>query len=76
MGPRKMQKAALVTREAAAIVRGTGARTYMHPLDIPIAESGGPFRPMTRHLVSWGEFCATCSAIPTSDWTRLPSTSL
>jgi glyoxylase-like metal-dependent hydrolase (beta-lactamase superfamily II) len=32
---------------AAAIVRVTGARTYMHPLDIPIAESGGPFRPMT-----------------------------
>jgi glyoxylase-like metal-dependent hydrolase (beta-lactamase superfamily II) len=32
---------------AAAIVRRTGARTYMHPLDIPIAESGGPFRPMT-----------------------------
>ena len=32
---------------AAAIVRGTGARTYMHPLDIPIAENGGPFRPMT-----------------------------
>jgi glyoxylase-like metal-dependent hydrolase (beta-lactamase superfamily II) len=32
---------------AAAIVRGTGARTYMHALDIPIAESGGPFRPMT-----------------------------
>ncbi len=32
---------------AAAIVRKTGARTYMHPLDIPIAESGGPFRPMT-----------------------------
>jgi glyoxylase-like metal-dependent hydrolase (beta-lactamase superfamily II) len=30
----------------AAIVRETGARTYMHPLDIPIAESGGPFRPM------------------------------
>jgi glyoxylase-like metal-dependent hydrolase (beta-lactamase superfamily II) len=29
---------------AAAIVRETGARTYMHPLDIPIAESGGPFR--------------------------------
>ena len=25
---------------AAAIVRETGARTYMHPLDIPIAESG------------------------------------
>ena len=31
---------------AAAIVRETGARTYMHPLDIPMAESGGPFRPM------------------------------
>ena len=31
---------------AAAIVRKTGARTYMHPFDIPIAESGGPFRPM------------------------------
>jgi len=31
---------------AAAIVRKTGARTYMHPLDIPIAESGGPFRPI------------------------------
>ncbi len=31
---------------AAAIVRETGARTYMHPLDIAIAESGGPFRPM------------------------------
>ena len=32
---------------AAAIVRETGARTYMHPIDIPIAKSGGPFRPMT-----------------------------
>src|ERR1700746_715665 len=31
---------------AAAIVRKTGARTYMHPLDIPTAESGGPFRPL------------------------------
>jgi glyoxylase-like metal-dependent hydrolase (beta-lactamase superfamily II) len=31
---------------AAAIVRETGARTYMHPLDIPIAKSGGPFRPL------------------------------
>jgi glyoxylase-like metal-dependent hydrolase (beta-lactamase superfamily II) len=31
---------------AAAIVRETGARTYMHPLDIPMAKSGGPFRPM------------------------------
>ncbi len=32
---------------AAAIVRSSGARTYMHPLDIPLAETGGPFRPMT-----------------------------
>ena len=31
---------------AAAIVRETGARTNMHPLDVPVAESGGPFRPM------------------------------
>ena len=31
---------------AAAIVRETGATTYMHPLDMPMAESGGPFRPM------------------------------
>jgi glyoxylase-like metal-dependent hydrolase (beta-lactamase superfamily II) len=31
---------------AAAIVRATGARTYMHPADAPLAESGGPFRPM------------------------------
>lgn len=32
---------------AAAIVREAGARTYMHPLDIRLAETGGPFRPMT-----------------------------
>ena len=32
---------------AAAIVRATGARTYMHAADAPLAESGGPFRPMT-----------------------------
>jgi glyoxylase-like metal-dependent hydrolase (beta-lactamase superfamily II) len=31
----------------AAIVRQTGARTYMHPLDIPLAETGGPFRPLS-----------------------------
>jgi glyoxylase-like metal-dependent hydrolase (beta-lactamase superfamily II) len=30
----------------AAIVRQTGAKTYMHPLDIPMSESGGPFRPL------------------------------
>jgi glyoxylase-like metal-dependent hydrolase (beta-lactamase superfamily II) len=31
----------------AAIVRKTRATTYMHPLDIPITESGGPFCPLT-----------------------------
>jgi glyoxylase-like metal-dependent hydrolase (beta-lactamase superfamily II) len=31
---------------AAAIVQETGARTYMHPLDISMTESGGPFRPL------------------------------
>ena len=31
----------------AAIVRASGARTYMHALDAPIAERGGGFRPMT-----------------------------
>ena len=31
---------------AAAIVRKTGATTYMHPIDAPIAETGGPFRRM------------------------------
>ena len=31
---------------AAAIVRETAARTYMHPFDIPIAQNGGPFRPL------------------------------
>ncbi|HEX3982701.1 MAG TPA: MBL fold metallo-hydrolase [Acidisoma sp.] len=32
---------------AAALVRATGARTYMHATDAPLAESGGPFRLMT-----------------------------
>lgn len=32
---------------AAAIVRESGARTYMTAIDAPIAESGGPFRPMS-----------------------------
>lgn len=31
---------------AAAIVRETAATTYMHALDAPFAETGGPFRPM------------------------------
>ena len=33
---------------AAAIVRETGATTWMHAADAPLAESGGPFRPMAR----------------------------
>ncbi len=32
---------------AVPLIRATGARTYMHPIDAPLAESGGPFRPMT-----------------------------
>ncbi|MCJ2059206.1 MBL fold metallo-hydrolase [Methylobacterium sp. J-048] len=32
---------------AAALVQATGARTYMHAADVQLAESGGPFRPMT-----------------------------
>ncbi len=31
---------------AAAMRKATGARTYMHPLDAPITESGTGFRPM------------------------------
>jgi glyoxylase-like metal-dependent hydrolase (beta-lactamase superfamily II) len=38
---------------AAAIVQRTGAKTWMHPTDTAVAESGGPFRPMTPspHLI-------------------------
>jgi glyoxylase-like metal-dependent hydrolase (beta-lactamase superfamily II) len=38
---------------AAAIVERTGATTWMHPVDVPVSESGGPFRPMSPspHLV-------------------------
>ncbi|WP_182084333.1 MBL fold metallo-hydrolase [Aureimonas sp. ME7] len=32
---------------SAAIVEAAGARTYMHALDAPFAETGGRFRPMT-----------------------------
>ena len=32
---------------AAALIRISGAKTYMHAIDAPFAESGGPFRPMT-----------------------------
>ena len=38
---------------AAAIVKATGARTYMHPLDIPVAENGGPFRPLVPAPGLW-----------------------
>ena len=31
---------------AAALIKRTGAETWMHPIDIPLAASGGPFRPM------------------------------
>ena len=31
---------------AAALVKATGARTYMHPQDAPITEAGKGFRPM------------------------------
>ena len=31
---------------AAAVITRTGAETWMHSTDIPIAETGGPFRPM------------------------------
>jgi glyoxylase-like metal-dependent hydrolase (beta-lactamase superfamily II) len=31
----------------AAIKRATGAAIYMHPLDAPIAQAGGGFRPLT-----------------------------
>jgi glyoxylase-like metal-dependent hydrolase (beta-lactamase superfamily II) len=55
---------------AAAIVQEPGARTYMHPLDIAGAESGGSFRLWGRHLVCCGECCASCSTIPTSGWSR------
>jgi Metallo-beta-lactamase superfamily len=61
---------------AAAIVRETGARTYMHPLDIPIAGSGGPFRPLIAAQVCCDGCCAGCFTIPTSGLSHLPSTRL
>ena len=32
---------------AVPLIQATGARTYMHAADVPMVESGGPFRPMT-----------------------------
>jgi glyoxylase-like metal-dependent hydrolase (beta-lactamase superfamily II) len=61
---------------AAAIVRETGARTYMHPLDIPMAEGGGPFRPMRPAPGLLGQVLCRLFFHPRSDWSRLPSTSL
>ena len=60
---------------AAAIVRETGAKTYMHPLDIPMAENGGAFRPI-RPAPGSLDCCARYSFIPRSEWSQLPSTSL
>jgi len=61
---------------AAAIVRGTGARTYIHPVGIPIAQSGGPFRPMTPAPGLLGRVLCNLFYHPTSEWTPFPSTSL
>jgi glyoxylase-like metal-dependent hydrolase (beta-lactamase superfamily II) len=63
---------------AAAIVRETGARTYMHPLDIPMAESGGPFRRMTPAPGLLGQVLCRLFFNPEErmePWSRLPSTS-
>lgn len=61
---------------AAVIVRQTGANTYMHPLDIPLAQTGGPFRPMRPAPGLLGPVLCSCSTIPTSGWSRLPSSSV
>jgi metal-dependent hydrolase (beta-lactamase superfamily II) len=61
---------------AAAIVRQTGARTYLHPLDIPIAENGGPFRPMMPAPGLLARLLESCSFIPMSESIQSLSTSL
>jgi hypothetical protein len=46
-GPlRRTKRRPMQVGSAAAIVRETSATTYMHALDAPFAETGGPFRPM------------------------------
>jgi hypothetical protein len=51
------------------IVQETGARTHMHPLDIPMAESGGPFRPVTptpgllRRVLCKLKYCPSLAAL-------------
>ncbi len=61
---------------AAAIVRETRARTYMHPLDIPLAESGGPFRPMRGAPGLLRQAMCKLFFRPDEQCSRLPSTGL
>lgn len=49
---------------AAAIVRETGARTYMHPLDIRMAESGQRMEPVAiNQPLTAGEVLPICGGI-------------
>jgi len=59
---------------AAAIVRETGATTYMHALDAPFAETGGPFRPMNPapRACCRGPRTASCG-VRRSGWNRFGS---
>jgi len=58
---------------AAAIVRETGATTYMHALDAPFAETGGPFRAMNRpRACCRGPRTASCG-VRRSGWNRFGS---
>jgi hypothetical protein len=58
---------------AAAIVRESGATTYMHALDAPLAETGGPFRPMNPpRACCRGPRTALCG-VRRSGWNRFGS---
>ena len=59
---------------AAALIRETGATTYMHEADVTLAETGGPFRPMTGAPASSNASGSGCSGIRTSGWSRSRST--
>jgi glyoxylase-like metal-dependent hydrolase (beta-lactamase superfamily II) len=49
---------------AAAIVKETGARTYMHPLDIRMAESGQRMEPVAiNQPLTAGEVLPICGGI-------------
>lgn len=54
----------------AAIVQATGARTYMHPHDIPMAESGGPFRPLKPAPGLLRAVLCRLIYLQTSGWSR------